>query len=179
MVSYAVDQIFNGQSLSSYAQAAKDKVKEEVTDQLSRGRTPITSRYRDRGEVIAAHAIAVPQITSKEARVRGEIIEYLISFDGANGTFFRFSPSDRPTVEQPRGQVFANGVIMKVPNSQNAAEIKAELTRKFEAFSEWFHALVAEAEEFNRCLPAEIDRIVRECEEAHQAARDLEAELNG
>lgn len=179
VVSYPVDQIFDRQSFASHAQKVKEEIRKEVATQIARDVAPISSRYRDRTEIAKGHAVTVPRITTKEARVRGEKVEYVINFDAPDGTFFRFSPTNRPAAEQPRGQVLADCIIMNVPNTRDAAKIKAELAGKYAELTEWYEALAAEVSELNQSLPAEIDRIIRECEDAERAERELEAELNG
>jgi hypothetical protein len=67
---------------------------------------------------------------------------------------------------------------MYLPNVGEATEIKAELQKKYDAFSAWYEALRAEVAAFNDVVPAEISRIFAEHDEHEQVDQRLEDELN-
>jgi hypothetical protein len=173
-----VGPLFSGQALTEYIEQKKLTIKEEVERQTARHRRSSFAIIKDRTKLREEGAIPVPEIVSKEARVQGDEVEYVIRFEGSNGTFFRLRPHESPDGECPVGVVYSSSLSFYVSNSDDATSIKAELARRYENFNSWYTALRAEAEAFNQALPGYIDQIFTEHEEAERKAKALEDEIN-
>jgi hypothetical protein len=170
--------MFAGETFLSHIKKAKQAILADAQAHNPRNRRSSFATVKDRDQILKEQTLAIPQITSKAARVRDSEIEYTVSFKGANGTFFRFQPTAQPTVERPVGSVISNALYLYTENSGDATAIKAELARKFEGLSAWYDALREEIEKFNQKLPDLIDKVFDECEEEEQRVKALEDELN-
>lgn len=173
-----VELLFNRQSFADQVTGRLQTIRKEVGTYNPRYDRSEFKTAKDRDMFRSEATVAIPSIVSKQARVKKSMIEYTISFEGADGAFFKFKPSNPPRVEQPVGVAYASGIAMHVPNEGDAQEIKAELQKKYDAFSAWYEALSVEVEAFNDSLPAQIGAIFAEHEEKEGEDRKLEDELN-
>jgi hypothetical protein len=171
--------LFSGDAFADRVKQIRQTIQDEVKAQNPRYRRSSFAPVKDRDTILAEQTIAIPEVTSKEARVRDDEIEYAIRFEGANGTFFRFKPLHQPVADRPVGRIMSNVVCLYTSNSGDASSIKAELARQYENFHAWYSTLRNEVEEFNNSLPEYIDQIFRDAEEREKQDKALEDELNG
>jgi hypothetical protein len=171
-------KIFAGMSFADHAKQAKLTIKTEIKEQRPRYNHSTYKPIKDRDKLLAEQTVTIPHITSKQARVRGDEIEYSIAFEGTNGTFFRFQPSNGPETQHPIGIVMASSLCLYTANSENASSIKTELARQYEQFNAWYEAICAEVGAFNRSLPGYIDQAFKDDEEDERNTQALEDELN-
>lgn len=133
----------------------------------------------DHSRLLDTCSIPIPQFGAKKATVQGDEIVYSIHLDDPpNVGFFRFRPSNEPSIEPPVGFVGDSVICLYTANTGDATAIKMELARQYDRLSIWYVALREEAEEFNRSLPQFIDEVIGEHEERVRAAKKFEDELN-
>lgn len=170
--------IFAGEPFSDYANRARIAIKNEVKNQSPRYNYSTWQPVKDRDQLLKEQTVPIPQITSTQARVRGDEIEYTVRFNGANGTFFRFRPSNEPGAQRPVGIVTASALLLYVENSGDASSIKDEWARQFEQLNVWYETVRAEVDQFNHSLTAYLDEVVSDHEDDERKMQALEDELN-
>lgn len=167
--------LFNKERFSEYAAGIKVKIQSDiVSDEPLYGVEGQSLRQK----LLNKYKVPVPHITEKKAVVSKDNIEYKIRFEGANGGFFHYWPSEKVQNDRPEGEAISNCVSLYFHNTNDAEAIKLEINEKFDDFEAWYEALKKEVVEFNNGLAAYIDEVIKENEARLAREKKLEAELN-
>jgi hypothetical protein len=155
-----------------------DRVRGRILQAIASNNQFPTRPNLNPGELFERNKVRIPRITSHKAKVQDSRVEYVVYFDGYNGTFFGYWPQKHLTVDRPIGDVISDSFTMSITNTSDAAAIKQEFSERYDDFLVWYEALKEEVEAFNASLPTYINEVIQKDEERRQKAQSLEDELN-
>jgi len=170
-----IKQLFSRKSFRDKAEEIKGSIKREIR---SVGRELITGddehlaiglfdKYKFHKATLKGH----------EVKVNGDTVEYIISFNGSDGTFFDYSP-DKTTFDPPQANVLANGMSMYYSLASGSEAVKSEFNRDYENLKKWVGELSDDIDEFNDGLGSFIDKAISKQKAEFKREMELEDELN-
>jgi hypothetical protein len=136
---------------------------------------------RDTADVTAeiVHKFTMPtvQLSGYEAEVDSSQVKFAISFDGRNGTFFRYTPS-RTSTNVPSAAVISSAMYMFYHNTGDTDAIKAEFENDYENLKKWTQWLHQDVEAFNSALKQRAATMIEQRKEQLRSEIDQEKKLN-
>ncbi|MDB5183966.1 MAG: hypothetical protein JWO07_647, partial [Candidatus Saccharibacteria bacterium] len=158
-------KLFSDQKVSLVVEEKK-KLLDAAIKEFNENTYNYRSRTRtfDETSLIARMRIHAAEVTGYEARVKGNEVEFAISFDGS-ASAFRLAPSDSNsnTTINPTVQDLISGTMyVRVPNTGNAAQMKADFLPIYDQIVETSKRVTVEINEFNKTVSSLVSEAVNE-----------------
>lgn len=120
----------------------------------------------------------IPLLGAKKGSLAGKDVEYSVHFDGSNGAFFGYWPSNQPDADRPTAYVISNCLYMYYSHEVDIQDVKKQFDSDYSDLLAWFNLLKEECEKYNQSLEEYIKSELQEQVKAIQQEIDLETELN-
>lgn len=169
--------LFNEKPFSEEINNIKDRITSDINGTGQNSYRDF-SKTEERTRLIEENKMHIPQNIVGKARVVEDEVRYSISFDGANGGFFRYWPSGKASNDRPVGEAYGDCVVLPITKTNDVQSMKAMIQKVHGDFMTWLEPLKKEAEEYNNNLPQFVEQVWADREKKLAANKDLEDSLN-